>query len=345
MLDFRRLRLLTLFASLGTVTAVARTARLTPSAVSQQLARLEREVGMTLLQRSGRQLALTEAGRLLVDHAERIFAEVERTETALSQLRHGGVGQLRLATLPSISRRVVPRALARFAEAGLPVEIGLREVEAHESLPALQRGEIELALVDQYDPLPALTIPGIDLVALFSELMYLVVPAGSSLARPQLELADCADQRWITCQQGTFCHTAIMSVCAAAGFHPDIAHTSNDFAVIQAMVEAGLGISLVPQVAIALTRYDIQCVAPAGPPIRRRLSAAVRSASRHRPALRRLVEAFTAVAAELHPHPEPAFSGVIRAEELSRRVEEGQQATAFTGSTKLVGVGTLCSCR
>ncbi|WP_165945696.1 LysR family transcriptional regulator [Micromonospora sp. KC606] len=299
MFDLRRLRLLSHFASLGTVSAVARSAQLTPSAVSQQLAALEKEIGMPLLERKGRQLTLTEAGRMLVSSAERIFGEVERAETELAHLRNGNEGAVRLATFPSVSRLAVPQALAFCLNEGRPVEIGLHEMEAHESLPALRRGEIDLALVDEYDPLPALVEPGIEFTSLFSEQMYLVLPTKHPLARPDVLIAEFAADPWITCQVGTLCHAGTVSACAAAGFVPEIAYMSNDFTVILAMIEAGLGIGFVPAIAITQTRYDVRCLALTERPLRRRISVAVRSAARSRPTLLRMINAFTTVTADL----------------------------------------------
>ncbi|WP_422752155.1 LysR family transcriptional regulator [Micromonospora sp. WMMD708] len=299
MFDLRRLRLLSHFASLGTVSAVAKSAQLTPSAVSQQLATLEKEIGMPLLERKGRQLTLTEAGRVLVSSAERIFAEVERAETELAHLRDGIEGAVQLASFPSVSRLVVPQALAFCVNKKRPVEIGLHEMEAHESLPALRRGEIDLALIDEYDPLPALVEPGTEFTPLFSEQMCLVLPMKHPLARPALPMTAYAAEPWLTCQVGTLCHAAMVSTCVDAGFEPEIAYMSNDFTVMLAMIEAGLGIGFVPAITIAQSRYDVRCLVPAERPLRRRISVAVRSAARSRPTLRRLINAFTAVTANL----------------------------------------------
>lgn len=254
---------------------------------------------MPLLERKGRQLTLTEAGRMLVSSAERIFAEVERAETELAHLRNGVEGAVQLASFPSVSRLTVPQALAFCMNEGRPVEIGLHEMEAHESLPALRRGEIDLALVDEYDPMPALNEPGIEFTALFSEQMYLVVPMEHPLARPALVMSDCAAEPWITCQVGTLCHAATVSACEDAGFTPEIAYMSNDFTVMLAMIEAGLGIGFVPAIAIAQTRYNVRCLVLADRPLRRRISVAVRSAARNRPTLQRLINAFTTVTANL----------------------------------------------
>jgi len=224
---------------------------------------------------------------------------VERAENQLAYLREGGKEIIQLATFPSASRLVVPRALAFCREVSRSIDINLHEMEAHQSLPALRRGEVDLALIDEYDPSPPLIEPGTDFIPLFTEQMCLVLPAQHHLGKPGLALTDCAAEQWITCHPGTLYHSAILSLCATAGFTPRITYTTNDFTVILAMVEAGLGVSLVPSISIAQVRYDIRCLVPSDYPTRRRISVAVRTVSRSRPAVRRLLHALTTVTADL----------------------------------------------
>ncbi|MEV4557603.1 LysR substrate-binding domain-containing protein [Kitasatospora sp. NPDC049285] len=240
MLDVRRLRLLRELAHHGTIAAVAEALAFSPSAVSQQLSVLEREAGVPLLERSGRRVALTPAGRNLVRHAEAVLELLERADAELAHARRGLAGPLRIGAFPSAVRALVPAALAELAARHPELEAMVSEVDPAAVAGALRAGELDVALVHEYDLVPAEPEPGIALTGpVFAEPMYLAAPGTCGLA-------DHRDSPWITAPVGTLCHTMALRACQAAGFSPRVRHRVDDFEAQLALVAVGQGVALVP---------------------------------------------------------------------------------------------------
>ncbi|GAA1968535.1 LysR family transcriptional regulator [Kitasatospora viridis] len=245
MLDVRRLRLLRELAHRGTIAAVAEALAFTPSAVSQQLTALEKEAGVVLLERTGRRVQLTPAALRLVGHAEAVLARLERAEAELAGARRGPAGPLRIGTFPSAARVVIPPALAALAAAHPELEPMVAEVDPAGVADLLRSGELDIALVHDYDFVPAEPDPGIARRPLFAEAMHLAAPAPGRAA-----LADYRDHPWIVATHGTLCHAMAVRACQAAGYTPRIRHRADDFDTVLALVAAGQGVAMVPDLAL-----------------------------------------------------------------------------------------------
>jgi len=286
MLDVRRLRLLCDLDRLGTIAAVAVARSYTPSAVSQQLSALEREAGTALLERTGRRVTLTTAGRVLVAHAETVLAALERTEAALAELSTGLTGPLRIGAFPTAARALLPAALVTLGGAHPGLELRVSELDPVAVPQALREGRLDVGLVQDYDIAPAGPERDLDTTALLDEAVHLATPAAS----PDATLAQCRDGAWILATPGTLCHTVTLQVCRAAGFTPRARHHADDFATVLALVAAGQGVSLVPQLAVTEPAHGVRLSAL---PAQRRTRIAYRRGAGAHPAVTAFVAALT----------------------------------------------------
>jgi DNA-binding transcriptional LysR family regulator len=244
MLDVRRLRLLCDLSRLGTIAAVAQAHTYTPSAVSQQLSALEREAGLALLERTGRGVTLTSAGRVLVQHAETVLAALEQATTALAALATGLSGPLRIGAFPTAVRALLPATLVALAAKHPGLDLMVTELDPVAVPDALREHRLDVGLVHDYDVAPVRPDPVLETVPLLDETVYLALPAtGGGTLRDQ------RDADWIVASPGTLCHEVTQTVCRAAGFTPRARHQADDFTTVLALVAAGQGVSLVPQLA------------------------------------------------------------------------------------------------
>jgi DNA-binding transcriptional LysR family regulator len=292
MLDVRRLWLLRELAHRGTIAAVAEALAYTPSAVSQQLSTLEREAGTPLLARAGRRVELTPAAHGLVAHAEAVLERLERAEADLAAGRAGPAGPLRIGAFPSAARAVVPAALATLAAAHPALEPRLRELDPAGVAAALRAGEVDVALVHDYDFVPVPPEAGVETVALFEEAMFLAAPR--TLTPPAGEphpLRRWRDAPWIVAPPDTRCGTMTVRACEAAGFTPDARHVVDDFPAVLALVAIGGGVALVPELGVTAPDADV-VLTPL--PMHRRTMAAHRSGAGANPAIAAFVGAMRA---------------------------------------------------
>ncbi|MGH3758419.1 LysR family transcriptional regulator [Actinophytocola sp.] len=299
MLDVYRLRLLRELARHGTIAAAAYACSLTPSAVSQQLAVLEREAGTPLYFRDGRRLVLTEAARVLVEHTETVLAELERARANVAALTSTVRGVLRLAAFPSAARALAAEAIARCRAAHPDLRVRLSELETTDSVEALRGGRIDIALVHEYSLLPAVREPAVETEKLVTEPLLIALPPGLTGGEGPLELASLADQPWIAASKDDALHVMLARACAAAGFEPRLDFTSSDYTVIFALVSAGLGVSIVPRLALESMAAEIELREVADLELTRTVSAAVRTGSRRAPQIATMLAALREVAGEL----------------------------------------------
>ncbi|MEU8900673.1 LysR family transcriptional regulator [Nocardia sp. NPDC048505] len=244
MLDVRKLRLLRELAHRGTIAAVAEALSYTPSAVSQQLTALERETGVALLERTGRRVALTPAALLLVRHAETIFAALARAEADLAAGHEDIAGQLRIGAFPTAVPTIVSPALVALSREHPKLELMVAEVDPATVPQALRTEALEVALVQEYDYVPAEPDPAIDSGPLLEETIYLAADSAEPLSARR-------SASWIAGTPGTLCHTMTIRACEAAGFTPRIRHHADDFGTVLALVAAGQGVALVPELGVA----------------------------------------------------------------------------------------------
>ncbi|MBS2551125.1 LysR family transcriptional regulator [Catenulispora sp. NL8] len=258
MLDVTRLRVLTAVARHGSVTAAARVLGYAQPSISHHLARLEAETGAKLVQRVGRGIRLTDAGRLLAERAEEILGRMDVAEAELDAISGLRAGRVRLAAFPSALGTFVPSAFAAFAAAHPGVDLVLVEAEPPEGARLLRAGEVDVALLFSYADDPAAD-DDLRRTPVLTEPTHLVVPAD----QPGDRLTDHADRRWIAgCER---CRTHLLRVCSRAGFTPDIAYTTDDYVAVQALVASGLGVTTLPGLALAAQRNPaVRTVALAG---------------------------------------------------------------------------------
>jgi len=297
MLDVRRLRLLRELAHRGTISAVAEALCYTPSAVSQQLAILERDAGVPLLQRNGRRVFLTPAGTALAQQTEGILALLEQAAAALAAARGGLSGQLRIGAFPTAVRTVLPAALVALGRDHPGLELMVTELDPAGVPDALRSGALDVALVHEYDYVPTSPDPALDTEPLLEEAIFV---ASAGLAPdpgedPVRGLRDCA---WIVGSPGTLCHAMAVRACQAAGFTPRIRHHADDFVTVLALVAAGQGVALVPQLG-ALDSPPGVVLTPL--PSRRRTRIAYRSGTRCQPVVAAAIDAIRASVQQLGP--------------------------------------------
>jgi DNA-binding transcriptional LysR family regulator len=288
MLDVRRLRLLCDLSRLGTIAAVAQAHTCTASAVSQQLAVLEREAGVPLLERTGRRVAFTAAGRILVQHAEAVLSALEQTTAALAAVATGLSGPLRIGAFPTAVRTLLPAALVALGRRHPGLELRVTELDPVAVPAALRERRLDVGLLHDYDVVPVKPDPVLDAVSLLDETVFLAVPGAASTTGDTDPLRDVRDAAWIMASPGTLCHTVTLHVCRAAGFTPRVRHHADDFATVLALVAADQGVSLVPQLAVAQPPVGVRLIPLS---TRRRTRIAYRQGAATHPAIAAFVSA------------------------------------------------------
>ena len=256
MLDVRRMRVLRAVAQHGSFSAAAEALSFTQSAVSQQIAALEREAGTTLVQRSARGVRLTEAGEAVVRHAEAIMARLAEAEAELEAIAGLRGGRLRMASFESAGSTLMPLAIAAFRARHPAVELSMSLSEPEDCIPQLRSGELDLAIV--FESAVVDMEDGIHRVHLLEDPMYLALPPDHPLAhRRRLRLADLAGEPWVAGAADCECNRLISHACAAAGYQPRIVFETDDYSAMQGFVAAGVGVSLIAELGLTTIRDDI----------------------------------------------------------------------------------------
>ena len=283
MIDVRRLRLLAELSRRGTITAVADALAYTPSAVSQQLAALEREAGVPLLERTGRRVVLSPAGAVLARYAQSVFAVLEEASAALAATRSSLAGPLRIGAFSTAARTILPPALVALGHDHPALDLRVTELDPVSVPGALRTGALDVALTFAYDYVPTEPDPALDTEPLLEEAVYLATadPARTSIG-------DCREAGWIAGSPDTLCHALVVRACQAGGFTPRIRHYADDFGAVLALVAAGQGVSLVPELGAADAPPGVTLTALTS---RRRTSIACRKGTRHHPVVSAFAEA------------------------------------------------------
>ncbi len=299
MLNPTHLKTLREIASRGSIAAAAEALWLTPSAVSQQMSALERELGRPLLERTPRSVRLTQAGERLVAHAEQILADCEAAVADLEALADGVVGDVRVSAFPSAAQAILVPALATLRAEHPDITVLANDLEPHEAMPALKIGELDLVLSHEYNTMPAYSDPGLERIELLAEPMFAAVPRSHPAARRPVSLEELRDEHWIVGRDATFCRECVVRATNAAGFEPRIEFETNDFRVLASAVAAGLGVALLPAIADVRCLEGIALQPLAGNPIERRIFAAIRKGSRTAPLVSAVLDAVVNAAHEV----------------------------------------------
>ncbi|MFE2512726.1 LysR family transcriptional regulator [Streptomyces naganishii] len=299
MLNLERLRTLDALARHGSVSGAADGLHVTTSAVSQQMAKLEREVGQQLLAKNGRGVRLTDAGRLLAEHAARILSQVALAQSDLEAQRGEVVGELRLGAFPTAARGLFPAALSRLRSRHPGLRVATAELEPAPALRAVLRGDVDVAVVlDWYNK--RLPVPGgLSRAALLDDPADVALPAGHPLAeRDEVDLEEFADDDWITWGDAEFCHEWLLDTLRSKGVEPRIAHRAEEHATQLALVAAGLGVCVAPRLGRGPLPDGVRTV-PVRQAVRRHVYAVWRADADRRPSIRAAADALRATGEDL----------------------------------------------
>jgi DNA-binding transcriptional LysR family regulator len=307
MLHVGRVRVLSEVVRRGSFSGAAEALSYTQSAVSQAIARLEAETGATLIVRDRSGVRPTAAGASLVEHAEGIFARIEAAETELAAVLGVRAGRLRMASFPSAGATLMPRAIATFRARHPDVALTLAEGEPEEIAPRLRAGEFDLALLFEFPGARERHGARLRTHLLLEDPMLVALPAKHPLAgKPALSLSDLRDQDWVQTSATSPCARHVVRSCVAAGFEPQVTFESDDYETVQGLVAAGVGVALIPQLALTHVHPGIvvRALAPQSPA--RRVVAATIAAADVAPAARTMIKILTDVAKRYREEPAAA---------------------------------------
>jgi DNA-binding transcriptional LysR family regulator len=289
---------------LGTIAAVAKSLNLTPPGISMQLATLERELGLQLTERQGRRIVVTPAGHLLARHGSSIVDMLTVAEMEAASLRDGTVGTYRVAAFPTAARSILPIAWQSISDSPeLGVEMRLLEMEPSDSVPGIAAGELELAVAHNYSNMPPIEAPGLIVERIAIETVRLAVNvADLDGNRPgAVRLSDFADRNWIVPRREWTCYDMVHRACDLAGFEPKAVAEATDFRVQLALVAAGVGVALIPELGATDVPRGVVMI-DLDYPIHRHIVLVSRRASTADAGLGRIKQVIAAVAAvELPP--------------------------------------------
>jgi DNA-binding transcriptional LysR family regulator len=295
MLDLRRLRLLRELNERGTIAAVADALQFTPSAVSQQLAILEREAGVPLLERAGRGVRLTDPALVLVEHAEALLERTALAEADLAAAAGSVTGRARIAGFQSVIMRLALPAMRALARDAPRLRCELVESEPEEALPALALGDVDLVLGDEWHHQPRPLPAGLERMDLLSDQVLLVLPARHAAARRHrrvVPLAELADEAWTSGHPTMGWEEVTQRVCRQhGGFDPDIRHRTNDANISLELVSNGLAVAMVPELALPHRRPGLALREIEGATVTRAIFAATRATDATRPSIQALLSA------------------------------------------------------
>lgn len=286
MIDLTRLRLLVALHEQGTVHAAAATLHISPSAASQQLATLAREAGGALTQAEGRRLRLTDAGRVLVGHAYSLLAQLEKAKGDVSAALGGELGQLTAGSFPSTIVSLLIPAVRTLRQRHPGLRVDIREVTVASYLDALATGDIDVIVAVEAGGAPSEDDVRYTRIALGTDDLVLVLPATHPLAGDaEIELSALGRDHWVSTIEGDSCDQLLHDACAAAGFRPIVRHRASDWLAILALIDAEMGVALVPRSALLPIPGGVVTAVPTGHGVRSHVYAAVRKGAEARPGL------------------------------------------------------------
>ena len=303
MFDLHRLRLLHELHARGTIAAVAEALRYTPSAVSQQLAVLEREAGVALLERAGRGVRLTDAALVLVGHADALLERADLAQAELAAATGRVAGRARIASFQSVALQLALPAMEALAREAPDLRCELIEAEPEQSLPALALGDVDLVLADEWQHQPHSRPAGVAREDLFRDPVHIVLPEDHPAARRhrrKVPLAELAGEVWTTGHRETPWAEMTNRTCRELGaFDPDIRHRTNDSVTSLALVAQGQAVTLLPRLVRTETHAGVAVRAIAEGSVHRTIFTGTRSADAERPSVQALLAAVRAAAGSL----------------------------------------------
>jgi len=295
--DLRRLRVLQALEQRGTVAATAEALHLTPSAVSQQLAGLSRDVGVQLLEKHGRGVRLTGPARVLLGHASVVQQQLELARADLAAWQEGVIGEVRVAGMSTAISAVVAPAIAQLRSARPSLDVRVTEDEPPGLFSRLDGGDLDIAIAADYRDAPSRHDPRYHRVDLITDIMDVVVPQGHPLANHNgVRLSDFAAEPWVGTGADNPCAQIMLAVCAVAGFSPDLRHHSTEWDAVVSLVAAGAGVALVPRLAQPLRQTDVVVCPVIGSTASRLIFAAVRAGAQNDPSTAAVLATLKAVA-------------------------------------------------
>ncbi len=281
MLNTSRLNVLREVIDKGSFSAAADALSYSQSAVSQSIATLEGEVGAPLIERDRRGVRPTPAGAALAAHAEGILARMEDAEAEVAAIAGGRGGRLRIASFPTAGATLMPQAVARFRAAHPGVEVSLAEGESEQIAPRLRAGDFEIVVLFEFAGVGERMGAGMRRFELLDDPLHLALPAEHRLAsRRKLRLDDLREESWVQTSAASPCARHVVRSCHAAGFEPRVSFESDDYQTVQGLVAAGVGVALIPQLALSTVRPDIRIRSlDPGSPVRKVFAATPRAAA------------------------------------------------------------------
>jgi molybdate transport repressor ModE-like protein len=301
-LDARRLRVLREVARQGSLSQAATVLSYTPSAVSQQIATLEREVGASLVERGPRGAVLTDAGERLVRHAEEILDRLAAAEEEMRLMVGLELGRLRLGAFSTAGASLVPQAVVAFRNSHPNVEVTLAELDPEEAVAELASHDLDLALIYEFPGVEGPSLERLERFDLLDDPLYIVLPCAHRLASQRsVRLADLSQEHWIQGVRRGSTLAVLPAACRAAGFEPNVVFRTDDHMAVQGFVAAGLGIAVIPRLTLATARRDIvvRPLISEGDLLTRQVAAAMPIRVFQPPPARAMVEVLTAVCREL----------------------------------------------
>jgi DNA-binding transcriptional LysR family regulator len=292
MIDVRQLRTLRALADHGTVVAAAESLYLTPSAVSQQLAVLSKSIGCELLERRGRNVVLTEAARVLVAHADAIFAQLERAQSDLRAMSPAP-NAVRITGFPTAVMAVVAPAMKALREKHPEWGFEIADTESEESVARLIDGSVDVAVVMAAPNRPLLGDPRIKVMPLLEEVYVAALPEGHPFAEAAtVSLTDLVEEPFVLAAEGLSCHDQVTAICADAGFQPRGRYRATDFSAALALIANGFGVTLLPTLGVPARVPDGVVLVPLKEDWPRRVSLiAMRAGAEHAEVVEALREA------------------------------------------------------
>ena len=288
-LSFQQLRMLQAVSEHQTIAAAAESLGYTPSAISQQLGAIERGTGVAVLERIGRGVRLTDAGRELVRHADGLLAGLEAAQAALESVDGEARGTIEMSVYESVASTLLPDVLDRLSQRYPDLALRTREIDPDQSIESVSRGEIDVAFSIDYLHAPAPKRPGIERELVVEDHFHVVVPEHHPTTARVVSLADLADERFISSPVDLSCGRCVVTACRAAGFEPDVVHQLDDYPTTLRLVAAGQGIGLVPDLGLVHVPEGVR-ILDLQTPVIRFIELAYRETSAERPAIRAVRE-------------------------------------------------------